>query len=560
MQNIETFNREKKLNILKAMLMDAKNEQLLRRAEMSKYKPANDDELHRWIKDVIGIDMVREATQDGHQTPFQFIADAFFERKTYLVEQGPRGGGKTIGFAILAFLCLLFKPDMWIVYVGGTQKQADDGYNYIAGDKKKSGKEGLLRGELFKELLAEEPRVGSTVMNNGAHIEVRTGGSDKSVSGPHPQLLLIDEVDYIEKGTLGTALQMPMSNSMYKAVVAMGSSQYGTSGTLKDIIDSAEDSGIAVYRFDVFDLIQNCGKRYPTDCGTCPLYKWRNPFKRNIEEELCKGRASRASGHIAYTDVCARISGGTDSITFALQNLLLDGHSQGMMYPQYGEHNNKTFDFSSDDLLDWKCHAGVDMRGHGRIVVIAEAPYTNAHGKKIRWVIDEWMDDANTPSKLIAACKTMKAKVINEFGLHISAFYAEPSATDMIKDFPKDLNAQTVSNDTKNISYGIGIIRDAFLSADGEISLYIDKERCPLIHKAISEGYRCKRLPDGSYDFDNAMKNSGNELGEHFADALRYAMVSKSTIATSFNEDFIVSIPKGTGFTLSGAGNRWNPT
>src|SRR5262245_32731768 len=57
--------------------------------------PADDDELHQWIAEVIGIDIPRAAVCVDHEAPFQFISDLYFERANSVILMANRGGSKT---------------------------------------------------------------------------------------------------------------------------------------------------------------------------------------------------------------------------------------------------------------------------------------------------------------------------------------------------------------------------------------------------------------------------------------------------------------------------------
>ena len=110
--------------------------------------------------------------------------------------------------------------------------------------------------------------------------------------------------------------------------------------------------------------------------------------------------------------------------------------------------------------------------------------------------------------------------MLEEYGLHISAFWAEKASEDLIKDWPNDLNCRTIPKEVASVAYGLGVLRDGFRDNSNTRSLFIDKEKCPGLHSAISKKYKCKKLPDGGYDRDRPDKP-----GEDYASALRYAYV-----------------------------------
>ena len=81
------------------------------------------------------IDLPWQSFTAGHSTPFDFIADAYFERYAILLAQGPRGGGKTRIFSILDVASMRFKPGIEIVAIAGSEDQVRKGYTYVSGKR-----------------------------------------------------------------------------------------------------------------------------------------------------------------------------------------------------------------------------------------------------------------------------------------------------------------------------------------------------------------------------------------------------------------------------------------
>lgn len=544
--------------MLAQLYQDAQVEKQNRLKKQATKRPRNDDELYAWIRDVLGFKMARYATHDEHRSPFQFIADGFFERHQILLARGNRGGGKTRAYSIFEVATTIFKDGIYVVHVGGSEGQARDGYAYYAGSKAKDGENGLIRSTLFGEMIADDPMVSKTVLTNGSKLEIRTGGSERAVSGPHPHVLVIDELDHIDTGTLATALEMPMTRNGYNATTMMASSQYHSSGTMQTLINSSKTKGIEVYQFDIFDTIENCGRNFPMDCDACPFKYWTNPYSGNFEE-LCKGRASKATGHYPFKDALGKFKNAVDPEAWALQNLLLTDKEQGLVIPQYDEGNRLAFPIPGMDLSKWTCCAGIDQRGRGRIEVLAQSPEMADNGQHIRWIIAEWADDSSTPSKLIDAAHQIKAQVLSDFGLHITTFWAEKASEDLIKDWPNELNCRTINKEVASVGYGLGRLRDAFRDFSQTRSLFVDPARCPGLDNALRHEFKCKKLPDNSYDRDTPGK-----IGEDYVSALRYAYVGGPTLHYS-NAPQIILVPRSDTIRTTRARginigeSRWRP-
>ena len=95
-------------------LLDAQN-QLEER--LSEEGPTNDEELHEWLKFELKIDIPKVAVCDGHDAPFQFLADLYFERIDAALGVANRGGAKTFLVAVLHWLNSRFKPGCEILHV-----------------------------------------------------------------------------------------------------------------------------------------------------------------------------------------------------------------------------------------------------------------------------------------------------------------------------------------------------------------------------------------------------------------------------------------------------------
>src|SRR5512140_713108 len=87
-------------------------------------RPTSRDELHRWVAQVLGFDVPRQAVCPGHSAPFDYLAGAFFEEFTNAVVWANRGGGKTMLGAIATLLDAHFKGPVSIRILGGSLEQS----------------------------------------------------------------------------------------------------------------------------------------------------------------------------------------------------------------------------------------------------------------------------------------------------------------------------------------------------------------------------------------------------------------------------------------------------
>ncbi|MCA9297068.1 MAG: hypothetical protein KC983_11135, partial [Phycisphaerales bacterium] len=66
-------------------------------AQYLEVRPATPNQLHAWIRTVLGYTIARTALVDGHTPAFAYLEHAFFERHAMrdCLVWANRGGGKT---------------------------------------------------------------------------------------------------------------------------------------------------------------------------------------------------------------------------------------------------------------------------------------------------------------------------------------------------------------------------------------------------------------------------------------------------------------------------------
>ncbi len=92
--------------------------------------------------------------------------------------------------------------------------------------------------------------------------------SIKSVRGPHPQSLKLDEVDEIETNVYNAALSQPLSKFGHKSVLGMFSTNHNIMGQMDKALAKAKESGTNIYKYCVWECLASC-RDY--NCSTCKL-------------------------------------------------------------------------------------------------------------------------------------------------------------------------------------------------------------------------------------------------------------------------------------------------
>lgn len=487
------------------------------KAELAKRRPQNDRELWWFIKTVLGVRIPFRAVCEHHQAPFEWLADVFFERETDTLVRASRDSGKTFMFALLDLLDAHFKPGCGIAHVGSTLKQSGDGYDYLSGRADKAGQDGLARRKPMGDYLASEPIMSATVWNNGSKVQILTGGSDKSVSGPHPNKLHVDEADHWGRATLDTALLMPRSRPEkgLKAGVHIASSQYYNFGLMSELIENADDRGLRLYQWCMLDVMTAC-PHCPDGREVCPLYEWYNPYTNQMEP-LCSGRGALSDGHLPYKDACSKFR-RVDPETAALQLLLVGGNRNGLVYSLFIDEAypaGHIRELPEGPLPDWRFVAGVDLRTHSVIEAVAFAPNGDAY------IFDEWSSEKSRPSDTRQAAYDMRLKWWNERGINIEVFWPDPSQPDEIADWPQLAGVPALPAPRRKVMYGVRMIRDGLRNTQGEITLFVS-QRCERLRLEWGKLYHLEKdRATGKFNPDKPAKED-----DHASDAARYGLAS----------------------------------
>jgi hypothetical protein len=303
-------------------------------------RPRNDDELHALIKEECGYDIPRVAVCPDHQAPFQFIADAYFERERALFQVGSREMGKTLSVSILHYLNCETRPGCTGCTFGAIEEQANRAYTHI-----KSFIHVVVRkpdGTLVKTL---KPQIADTLRRkttwkNGSEIEILIG-TKSGVNSPHPCKVHADEVDLMEVEVWNESRNMASSSTVNGERIA--AQDFGTStlksnnGLVASIIKECEEAEAAgheaawrIYRSCVFEAAQevpNCqcadaaerrarleelGQDPNSLCNCDRVVKgeWAEGVPRTLAS-VCKGKFFRSRGWMEHDDVVGKFRQNT---------------------------------------------------------------------------------------------------------------------------------------------------------------------------------------------------------------------------------------------------------
>ena len=217
------------------------------------------------LKRSLGMDRSRVT---GHRSRVTTNADA--------IVWANRAGGKTELAAVATLLDCIFKPNCQVRILGGSGEQSGRMYEYLTA---------FLRNG-FEQFLAGPVLKGKCRFANNSNVEILTQ-SATSVRGQHVQKLRCDEVELFDEDVFSAAKFTTQSTTNIVAAMELISTMHRPYGLMQKIVSSAGQRRTPVFKWCVWEVIENCTDR---TCSQCPL--WTD----------CQGKAKKANGYLRIDD------------------------------------------------------------------------------------------------------------------------------------------------------------------------------------------------------------------------------------------------------------------
>jgi hypothetical protein len=202
--------------------------------------PQDEDELWEYIRVVWGMTVPRVAVCEHHDAPFDALCNAYFGRSPVSMWKASRGfGGKS---TLMGLLCVLEAATLGaqVTVLGGSAAQSQRVHEVTH--------ERWLHKFAPKGLLAGDPTKYTTRLNNGAWI-IALMASQKSVRGPHPQRLRMDEVDEMDIDLFEAAQGQPMDAKGIQSQTVISSTHQYPDGTMTELLRRANENDWPVYEW-----------------------------------------------------------------------------------------------------------------------------------------------------------------------------------------------------------------------------------------------------------------------------------------------------------------------
>lgn len=203
-----------------------------------------------------------------------------------IIITGPRGGGKSVLMGALGF-ALWYLRDRSIVDMGGALAQAKIVYGYFSNI--------VFSAPQILRHCKKDPLMEHTESINNNYFKALPA-SPKAVRGPHPDVLLADEVCEAKDEIMDDAL--PMVTSSDNPLTILTSTFHKIFGVFQEIWDQAEEKGYTRFSWDIFDVTYAFDPEIWND-------QKLNEKVHDLQDlkELCAGRTGDPEGWVKIENI-----------------------------------------------------------------------------------------------------------------------------------------------------------------------------------------------------------------------------------------------------------------
>ena len=296
--------------------------------------------------------------------------------------------------------------------------------------------------------LKDDPLKLRTTWKNGSTASVLTA-SQKSVRGPHPQSVIMDEIDEMDEEIYAAALSQPQSKYGIQASIGKLSTNHKMGGVMDSALERAREKGTPIYKWCIWECMKSC-KDY--SCSTCKLSAY------------CPGKHMKeADGYYEPSDFVDKLYDLSD-ISLQVEWLCNKVGRDDLVYgAQYDEEINSPLDLPGLNLalpvflsLDW---GGTEPFSIG----------IHQFFKSLGWVrVEEVYEGHTTNQRILAKLKKLP------WWKNVKEAVADPSRADLIREW-KDAGINTYRAIT-DIEEGIEAMRNALAPVFGNPKYYVNRK------------------------------------------------------------------------------------
>jgi len=201
-----------------------------------------DDDVRRligWLKEP-RIGTRRNCGEADHVAPFKFVADVLTDRVQDFIAWANRSGGKSYLAGLITWAKSSIIPGVESAVLAGSLEQAGRVYKAMNSCWAMTG--------LQDDWLFDRPTRKATRWRNGSLVSVLTA-STKSARGPHPQRVILDEIDEMAEDVYSAAMSQAQSKGDILASIGRLSTNHKIAGMMEAAIASAKENEVPIYKW-----------------------------------------------------------------------------------------------------------------------------------------------------------------------------------------------------------------------------------------------------------------------------------------------------------------------
>lgn len=459
------------------------------RHEAINHKPETVQELHQAVKAIYGYSIPVTSTHPDFHAPMEAFAALYFGTYENMVWLASRGSAKTLMSSIGANILNSSSPEFESIHAGGTRTQARVAAKYLAN---------FYNTPPLDEYFDGRPGVFQAKWKNGALWEIITG-SYGGVSGQHPMMLTLDEIEVWEIEALMQTFEVPLSRKGYRRRWAAFSTRQRSFGGMRWLVDEAPKRNFQLFQWTMFETMQPC-----ITCAAIDQEPHGNDMAREkvcCLWEHCKGeRAKKASGWLSLKeaqDKCIRL-GGPRGREFLTQGVCTRPSSHGLVLHNLEKLNKPEGNYTRWTFIKDLPWYAVHDPAEGKKSVIL---FIQRH-EGCSYIFDELVNPT--------CATTNQAK--QEFHEHcVKMGYGDPAKvivdphrTDAVSDWRtgsksgegmfRKYNAETPNIEgpekggvTDKIDTTVEMLRKYICDGNGQRRFYYNKDYCPMLDRAVGE-------------------------------------------------------------------------
>ncbi len=411
----------------------------------------------------------------AHVPPFRFLADVVLGRVVNYLVWANRSGSKSYLQALATWILSASTPRLETTILGGSLEQSAKAYAAMDKFWSASG--------IQDELLFAEPTKRLTLWRNRSAVAI-LAASQKSTRGPHPQRLVLDEIDEMKPEIYESALSQPTEKEGLAAGLGQLSTHHRVKGVMTDALERAAAGRTPVYKWCIWECLEPC---LDYNCSTCPI------------SSLCPGKAMKsASGYFtirAFADKLTQVSMQTLRVEWNCEDVMTEDLVYGASYSRDRIAPLGTPGFS--DALP--VYLSIDWGGTHPFSVGVWQRFEELGA----WVrVDEVYKGNTTNQRLIEACRA------KPWWKRIAGIVADPSRPDLIGEWWTATHIGFADVDTDRKS-GVEAVRNAMAPIIGNPAFLVNPLTCPDWLKEIEA-------------YENDDRGEPVKVGDHAMDETRY--------------------------------------